>query len=164
MKKASQRHLLVDGYNIIHAWPEIKRMFDYGGDSACRYLVGQLQVIHDIEGVQVTIVFDGNGAELSVECPSGVPTFAVLYTQSGACADSVIEQLALKTQKDIELTLATQDTLLGHTVRSCGGFVIDLKALQSWIARCQERQSQKLNSYRKEKKKDWQQNNPFKDL
>ena len=56
---ASAKHLLVDGPNILHAWPELRSLLRRDRSAARSQLTGRLAAIHDAEAVRLTLVFDG---------------------------------------------------------------------------------------------------------
>src|SRR5471032_1387457 len=93
---ASVKHLLVDGPNILHAWPELRALLKRDRDAARSQLGQRLAAIHDAEGARVTLVFDGRGTELVVERPSQQETFTVIFTPSSLTADDVIERLVAR--------------------------------------------------------------------
>ncbi|MDE3084726.1 MAG: NYN domain-containing protein, partial [Verrucomicrobiota bacterium] len=66
---AYEKHLLVDGTNILHAWSELRTLTARDKESARKQLSQTLRVLHDAEGWRVTIVFDGRGPDVVVEQP-----------------------------------------------------------------------------------------------
>ncbi len=71
MGAPGQKHLLVDGSNIMNAWPELRALLPGDRDTARARLSRAVRILHDLEQVRVTVVFDGRGTELSVEQPGG---------------------------------------------------------------------------------------------
>lgn len=89
-----QDFLLVDGYNVIHAWPELAKLIDTGLDHARGKLVSLLANYAHLTGCRVWVVFDAQGvknAALRQECVDGVE---VVFTREGETADSFIERMA----------------------------------------------------------------------
>jgi hypothetical protein len=90
----SDRHLLVDAYNVIHAWPELRALLAaHGPEAAQARLADLLRPIHDAEGWRVSLVFDGRGDAVVVERPGTELTFSHIFSPRGLSADGVIEQL-----------------------------------------------------------------------
>lgn len=147
-KPELEKHLFVDGYNIIHAWPELKQALgDYGWQAATTRLVEMVRILHDILGIQVTVVFDGQGPKVEMDRPTKEVYFSVLYSCSGLTADGLIEQLvrkASKHKKHLEVLVATQDALLCQTVQAVGAYTLSPSELLSWVGRTHERQSRYL--------------------
>ena len=84
--------LIVDGYNIIHAWPELKAVFTRDREHARERLVELLAEYAGAKGVEVFIVFDAiyTPGEMTTR---QIGTFCtVIFTSCGETADSYIER------------------------------------------------------------------------
>lgn len=134
-------HLIVDGYNVIHAWPDLCREFHRGSDVVCDLLVEVVRVIHDAEGRHVTIVFDGKGETMSLLHPTKEPSLTVIYTASGTSADAIIEQMASNAKGRQAVVVASRDNMICETVSTVGGESISPEALRDWVNRCQKQQT-----------------------
>src|SRR5688500_18762291 len=53
------QHLIVDGANIVHAWPDLRRMAVHDRPGARDRLAQLLTSIHDSGDIRLTLVFDG---------------------------------------------------------------------------------------------------------
>jgi len=129
------KHLLVDGANILHAWPELRALLRRARTAAQAQLVGELAAIHDGEGVRVTVVFDGSGAELELTCPGGQQTFAVVRTPTGMTADDFIERWVGRAAAAETCWVATGDVGEGRTVAALGAQWISPEDLSAWVRR-----------------------------
>jgi len=85
--------VIVDGYNVVHAWPSLKRLMSEASLEAARdSLVERLSVLGYISGADVTVVFDSHQAAASSrETVEGVH---VMFTRRGHSADHAIERIA----------------------------------------------------------------------
>ncbi|WP_214829891.1 NYN domain-containing protein [Exiguobacterium algae] len=102
--------LLVDGYNIIGAWPHLRRLRDVDFDQARNLLIEAMAEYQAASGKEVTIVFDAHmryGRE-SKEKRSRVD---VVYTKENETADEWIERRAHELVDDrlVTLFVATND-------------------------------------------------------
>jgi predicted RNA-binding protein with PIN domain len=113
-------HLLVDGSNVVHAWPETKALMRQDREAARRLLVRRLTPLHDGAGWRVTVVFDGRGDTMQIEPVGGAADFACIYTQAGTTADDVIEQLVSKAADPSSCLVATADQAERSTVEAAG--------------------------------------------
>src|SRR5690606_3722394 len=113
-------HLLVDGSNVIHAWPELRALIKREKAVARERLIGSLLVLLPAEFARVTVVFDGRGSELVVEHPAGPDSLAVIYTPGGATADDVIEQLVGRATEPAACVVATGDQAERATIEATG--------------------------------------------
>jgi hypothetical protein len=152
---AFEKHLLVDGANILHAWPELRALLKRDRDAARSRLSQALTSIHDAEQTRVTLVFDGRGGELVIERPSGHATFTHLYTPSGTTADDVIEQLVGNSASAAACVVATDDRAERQTVESLGAACVSSADLAAWVARVEQRQRAQLAGLKRENERDW---------
>jgi uncharacterized protein len=152
---AFDKHLLIDGANILHAWPELRALLKRDRDAARARLSQTVSVLHDVEETRVTLVFDGRGAELVIERPSDHATFTHLYTPTGTTADDVIEQLVGNATSAAHCIVATDDRAERQTVEALGATSVSSADLASWVARVEERQRAQLSGLKRENERDW---------
>lgn len=150
-----EKHLLVDGSNILHAWPELRALLPRDRDTARARLSQMLSVIHDAEQVRLTLVFDGRGSDLVVECPGGQQTFAHVYTPAGTTADDIIEQLVGKAADPAVCMVATDDRAERQTTEATGAAGLSAAELRSWVERASQRQQSNLAGRSRENEKNW---------
>jgi predicted RNA-binding protein with PIN domain len=131
--------LIVDGYNIIHAWPALKAtMRERGLEDARRQLVSAMSEYAAQTGVAVTVVFDAHsrpGALPSTEQFEGV---TVLFGSKRASADHVIERAAYKASQrgeGADVVVATDDRLERDVVGAMGVATMGARALEAEVAR-----------------------------
>ena len=149
------RHLLVDGSNVLHAWPELRVLLKRDRGAARARLSQALGVLHDAEQVRVSLVFDGRGPELVAEQPLGPATFVHLYTPSGQTADDVIEQLVGQARDPGRCIVATDDRAERQTIEALGAAGMSAADLLAWIERAGGRQQTRLAARRKANEKEW---------
>jgi len=150
-----EKHLLIDGSNILHGWPELRAMLKRDRDAARARLSQAVSAIHDVEQLRVTIVFDGRGPELMLERPSGHATFTHLYTPDGATADDVIEQLVGSRGDASKCLVATDDRAERQTVEALGATSLSAEELAAWVARVTERQRAQVSGLTRENEREW---------
>lgn len=112
-------YLLVDGYNIIHAWDELKEMAKINLEAARRMLMDILCNYQGFKKCIVILVFDAyrvKGNPGSVEHWNNIH---VVYTKEAETADTYIERATYDLAKEHRVRVATSDNLeqmiiLGH--------------------------------------------------
>jgi predicted RNA-binding protein with PIN domain len=108
----SKSFLLVDGYNIIHAWKKLKVMADASLIGAREMLVDILANYRGYNHQEVIVVFDAHhveGGRGSVENRNGV---YIVYTREAATADEYIEKTTGQLRRDsYHVRVATSDHL-----------------------------------------------------
>lgn len=157
------RHLIIDGYNVIHQWPETKRELRRGSAFAREMLATAVRILHDRERVRVTLVFDGQGREVTVERPGAHLTFSYLYSPSSMSADDVIEQLVGAAPEPVNFIVVTQDLAERQTIQALGGTVMSPQDLHAWIERAQRAARKDLDAHRKMVEGEWNNNPRFGD-
>jgi predicted RNA-binding protein with PIN domain len=121
--------LIVDGYNIIFAWPELAALKDVNLQDAREMLIAILADYSAMTRQDITVVFDSHrrpDAEASDQVISGVH---VLYSGRKTTADHVIERLLFETRRNDEVTVATSDALqrdlaLGRQVKTVSALTL----------------------------------------
>ncbi|WP_347489910.1 NYN domain-containing protein [Desulfoscipio sp. XC116] len=102
-------YILVDGYNIVHAWPELAGLKDESLEHARDRLIDILANYAGFSGDRVVVVFDAHrvkGNQERYEETNGVQVF---YTREDETADSLIERLVGDMPKDGNVHVATSD-------------------------------------------------------
>ena len=121
--------ILVDGYSLLHNWPELAAGAARHSEKARDALVDLLQHYQDAGGTPVTVFFDGTGARRK---PKNQSTGAVevLFSSGGQTADDLIERAAHRFQAYGEVLVVTDDFAeretvsgFGGSVASCGNFI-----------------------------------------
>jgi predicted RNA-binding protein with PIN domain len=150
-----EKHLLVDGANILHAWPELRALLRRERTAAQARLVGELAAIHDGQGVRVTVVFDGSGAELELTFPGGRQTFAVVRTPTGMTADDFIERWVGRVAAAETCWVATGDVGEGRTVAALGAQWISPEDLSAWVRRASSSVSAHVAKRKRNNDRQW---------
>ena len=133
--------ILVDGYSLLHSWPELAAGVPRHSEKARDALVEMLQHYQDASGTPVTVFFDGSGARRRPKSESGLPV-EVLFSSGGQTADDLIERAAHRFQPYGEVLVVTDDfaerdtvSAFGGSVASCGNFI---RMIQGALADLQE--------------------------
>src|SRR6478736_1863983 len=113
--------ILVDGYSLLHSWPELARGRPRHSAAARAELVHVLTQYQDATGTPITIFFDGSGAPPNVPKPDAAPAIEVLFSRAGQTADDMIERAAHRFQPYGEVLVVTDDHAERDTVIALGG-------------------------------------------
>lgn len=112
--------ILVDGYSLLHHWPELAPGAARHSEAARDALVEMLQHYQDASGVPVTVFFDGTGKRRRPKNESTTPV-EVLFSSAGKTADDLIERAAVRFQAYGEVLVVTNDHAERDTVTGFGG-------------------------------------------
>lgn len=143
-------HLVIDGYNILHAWVEYRPLLKRGLDAAAGRLLDAVRVLHDFEGHALTIVYDGNGSAISIVHPEEVDSLTIVHSPLGVTADTIIERLLARAPETEGWVVASGDGAVGQTALSYGARAISPESLASWCLEAECRQTSWLQRRRKE--------------
>ncbi len=147
MGDPSDSFLLVDGNNVIHAWPDLSDLHRRKRGSAHVELIRRLQGLMDFSDHRVVVVFDGTReTRIEERSPGGVQ---VIYASRGETADDVIERLALKYVSTFRITVATDDVPEQDVVVAAGGEAISTTGLRHWIESADRDRSEWLRRHRR---------------
>ena len=113
--------ILVDGYSLLHNWPELARGKARHSAAARDELVARLTLYQDASGTPITIFFDGAGAPPNVPKNDSTPHVEVLFSKAGQTADDLIERAAYRVQPYGEVMAVTDDYAERDTVIAMGG-------------------------------------------
>ena len=122
--------ILVDGYSLLHKWPELARGQARHSARARDALIHILTRYQDAAGEPITIFFDGAGAPPHVPANESDTVVEVLFSRAGQTADEMIERAAHRFQAYGQVLvvtddLAEQDTVsgLGAMTAGCANFI-----------------------------------------
>src|SRR6185312_15225268 len=99
--------ILVDGYSLLHNWPELAEGAPRHSERARDELVEILTHYHDATGEPITIFFDGAGAPKNAPKSESSREVEVLFSRAGQTADDMIERAAHRFQEYGEVLVVT---------------------------------------------------------
>jgi hypothetical protein len=113
--------ILVDGYSLLHNWPELARGKPRHSAAAREELIRRLTLYQDAAGTPITIFFDGNRPRGGTAVAAAEHELEVLYSRAGQTADEMIERAAYRFREYGEVMAVTDDFAERDTVTSLGG-------------------------------------------
>ena len=113
--------ILVDGYSLLHNWPELAPGRSRFSATAREELIRRLTLYQDATGTPITIFFDGSGPTSGKAADGSTPALEVLYSKAGQTADQMIERSAHRFAPYGEVLAVTDDLAERETVLSLGG-------------------------------------------
>ena len=138
-KESKEEYLLVDGYNIIHAWPELKELVDDNMDGARMKLLDILSNYQGIRKCQIIVVFDAYRVQGHLEEVIDFHNIHMVYTKEAQTADQYIEKFAHVNQKIYTITVATSDGLQQLIIRGAGCALLSARELKVEIDEANEK-------------------------
>ena len=134
-KKAEdeEAYLLVDGYNIIFAWEELKQLAEDNIMSARDRLMDILSDYQGFRKMTLILVFDAYKVEGNPGTIFKYHNIYVVYTKEAETADQYIEKTVHKIGRRHHVTVATSDALEQVIILGQGGHRISAQGLQNEI-------------------------------
>src|SRR5580765_5782355 len=84
--------ILIDGYSLLHNWPELAPGRPRHSSAARDELIQRLTLYQDAIGTPITVFFDGGGAPKGTPAALSKPEMEVLYSRDHQTADDLIER------------------------------------------------------------------------
>lgn len=126
----SKKYLLVDGYNVIYAWDELKELLDTNVDAARGKLLDEMCNYQGMKGMELIVVFDAyrvKGHETEI---TDYLNIHVVYTKEAETADQYIEKFAHTHGRKYDVTVATSDGLEQIIIRGQGCRLLSARELK----------------------------------
>jgi predicted RNA-binding protein with PIN domain len=121
--------LIVDGYNIIGAWPELKRLKDIDFAGARDLLIEKMAEYQAYTGYRVIVVFDAHMVP-GIEKIIKKHNVEVLFTRENETADERIEKMAKELQNvRTKVHVATSDSTEQWVIFGQGALRISAREL-----------------------------------
>ena len=110
-RKKEKEYLLVDGYNIIFAWEDLKALSEINLESARGKLMDVLSNLQGALGCTLILVFDAYRVEGGTREIFRYHNIHVVYTKEAETADQYIEKTVHELGRKYQVTVATSDGL-----------------------------------------------------
>lgn len=134
-QEVREEYLLVDGYNVIFAWENLKDLAQVSIDGARGKL---LDVLCDYQGMKkcnLIVVFDAYRVQGHKTEISTYHNIHVVFTKEAETADQYIEKFAHENGKKYNVTVATSDGLEQIIIRGQGCRLLSARELKDEIER-----------------------------
>lgn len=100
---------IIDGYNVINAWPELKELAMQNLEDARLALIEELAEYMSMSGEEVIIVFDAYNLDRPKETIEEKYGMKIVYTKRFQTADTYIEKQILNIGRRHNLKVVTDD-------------------------------------------------------
>lgn len=132
-KKEEEEYLLVDGYNIIFAWEELKELSKINIQAARDKLMDILSNYQGFKKQTLILVFDAYKVEGHPGEVQKYHNIYVVYTKEAETADQYIEKTVHKIGRTHQVTVATSDGLEQIIIMGQGARRLSAKGLKEEI-------------------------------
>ncbi len=145
MPQTKEEYFLVDGYNIIFAWQELKELAEHNIDSARDRLLDVMCNYQGIRGCHLIVVFDAYRVQNHRTEVMDYHNIHVVFTKEAETADQYIEKFAHTHGREYRVVVATSDGLEQIIIRGQGCGLISARELQEEIKRLEKEMREELS-------------------
>lgn len=132
-KVRKEEYLLVDGYNIIFAWQELKELAEGNLESATGKLLEILSNYQGVKGNKLIVVFDAYKVQGREETKQRYHNISVVYTKEAESADGYIEKITHKLAREFDVVVATSDVVEQLIIMGQGARKMTAKQLREEV-------------------------------
>lgn len=137
--KRKREHFIIDGYNVIHSWPELIALMGELGEARDR-LIHLLAEYGAYEDYDMTIVFDALFTADDEHTEKRSQRLTIVYTGAGETADSYIERLAYQSVRSgREVHVVTSDSAEQSVILGAGAYRLPSLELRRRVHKVKER-------------------------
>ncbi len=132
-EEALREYLLVDGYNIIFAWEDLKELADANIEAARNKLMDILCNYQGFRKCTVILVFDAYKVEGDTLEIQKYHNIHVVYTKEAETADQYIEKVVHEIGRKYHVTVATSDGVEQVVTLGQGGRLISAREFKEEV-------------------------------
>ncbi len=130
--------LLVDGYNVIHAWKELSDLAKGDLEQARGRLQDILCNYQGYRGCDVILVFDAYRVASHPTETFDYHNIHVVYTKTAETADQYIERFTVEKAERYHVTVVTSDGLEQIIIRGAGAHLLSARDFEAEVAHVTE--------------------------
>lgn len=109
MARIRRNITIIDGYNVINAWPKLKDISKVSLETARDRLIDQMAEYKSLSGEEVVIVFDAYNLDRNIESVYEKYGMQIVYTKRFQTADTYIEKEIHRLGPKENLKVVTDD-------------------------------------------------------
>lgn len=128
-----EEYLLVDGYNVIHAWKDLRELSQRNMDSARDKLMDILCNYQGMKKCEVIVVFDAYKVTGHATDYFDYHNIHVVYTKEAETADQFIEKFAHSNKGKYKIRVVTSDGLEQIIIRGQGCLLVSSREFEEEV-------------------------------
>ncbi len=146
--------LLVDGYNMIFSWNQLKEISEYQLDAAREELIRLLSSFQGYKKCKLIVVFDAYKIDKHKETIINNGSIDIVYTRKAQSADQYIELSSKQFKNEYTLRVATSDNLEQIIVFGQGALRVSAQQFEKEVYQTLKMRDQQ---FKETQKKAWHQ-------
>lgn len=153
-------YLLIDGYNILHAWDDLKKISETDIDTARQMLMDRICHYQSVNKCICILVFDAYRVPRDVEDVLQYHNISVVFTKQAETADTYIERATYEIGRKHRVRVATSDMAEQMIVMGHGARRMSANELRMEVDAAVDRLRDKLDEWNEREKAKYR-NKPF---
>lgn len=133
-----KEYLLIDGYNIIFSWNDLKNLAEENLENARQALIEKICTYKLFKPFEIILVFDAYKVKGNIGDKEFINGINVVYTKESQTADAYIEKTTKELEKNYRVTVATSDGLEQLIIFGSGANRMSARHLEDDINKIQE--------------------------
>jgi len=148
-QEKQEEYLLIDGYNIIFAWEDLKALSMVNVEGARTKLMDILCNYQGYVDNTLIVVFDAYKVKGNPGTVAKYHNIHVVYTKEAETADQYIEKVVHQIGRKYKVTVATSDALEQLIIWGQGAVRMSAQGLR-----------EEIESHNRERQEEWNEQNP----
>lgn len=155
MRMNIKYYLIVDGYNIINAWDNLRDIAKSDLEGAREKLISDIIEYAEFTGRKAIIVFDAYNVKNSREKVEERKHITIVYTREHQTADSYIEKFITSLSRYDDVKVATNDYAEQQMILGKGATRISARELKLDLDHANKKIREKNSSLEKRIQRNW---------
>lgn len=139
-------YLLVDGYNIIFSWEELKKIAFKSLDIAREKLIQKLSNYQGMRQCKLIIVFDAYKIKGNTGSVEQIGDISIVYTKEAETADTYIERVTHELSREHRVRVATSDSMEQTIILGNGAYRMSAEELRHEVENIEIQMQEYLQS------------------
>lgn len=144
-KPVRATRIIIDGYNVIHSWEDLKAVALDNLDLAREKLINMLINYRSFTGIETVLVFDAYAAESCGERKFDKSGLHIVYTEKGVSADAYIEKLVDEIGKNENVKVVSSDSMIQLTATKTGVLRVSSREFRYDVDDALQQMREKIN-------------------
>lgn len=155
MSRKKTSYLIIDGYNIINAWNDLKNIARTSLEDSREKLIDMVIEYSEFTGRKAIIVFDAYNVKHSKETIENRKYITVVYTKEHQTADSYIEKFISTLSKYDDIKVATNDYAEQQIILGKGATRISARELKLDLDQSKSKIREKNSTNERKIQRNW---------
>lgn len=147
MRRKQSHVLVIDGYNVINAWNELKVVAESNLEEARRRLNETIAEYGSYRGITCYIIYDAYNVKTSMDRKETIKELTIIYTKEKQTADSYIEKFIaeFEDKRNTLIQVATDDLTEQNMILGKGASRMATRELYVQVSESKKKIKEKIS-------------------